>query len=195
MFHSEVAFDITRAGAGEGGAVEGGVVFYQGTARIGFYCLDCTARQRWAGLGISDAFEGQAATRALVAAAHLTDVVRTIAQRRGLPLDGYAVTGVCNDSAAVVHAAATGRAYSYPMMMIDELVLPEIEARIAKTERDPEGQGAHEALAALRDAIRWVPDDRMPGETTKERALRSMPWEAGQEPFFSTEQARAVLSQ
>mgnify|MGYP000582460512 CR=1 FL=1 len=49
-----------------------------------------------------------------------TDVVEDAAKRLNLYADGYGITGVCNDSVAVVQQAVTGNASQYPLLMNDD---------------------------------------------------------------------------
>ena len=103
--------------------------------------------------------------------------------------DGYGVTGVCNDSVAVIQQATMGRADQYPLFMHDEVLFGELKKRLAESDLrdDP-------TYATLRKAIHALPSDVQPNGSLRARALKSIPWTEGTEPFDSTIAARKILA-
>jgi ApbE superfamily uncharacterized protein (UPF0280 family) len=96
---------------------------------------------------------------------------------------------VCNDSVAVVQQAVTGHADAYPLLMKDSVLHDALAERLGDANKadDP-------AYKAIRKAMRELPSDVRANESQKQRALASLPWAAGKEPFVSSEEARRILS-
>jgi hypothetical protein len=134
------------------------------------------------------ALTGDKAQEAIKLAGLFSDVVGKTAKDLGLYAEGYGLTGVCNDAVALVSQAMTGTAHEYPLLMKDEVLLGEIQNRLSDNVRrdDP-------AYRKLGQAIRDLPSDVRSGPTTRQRALDSMPGEAGKEPFVSSVEARKIL--
>jgi len=118
----------------------------------------------------------------------LGSVIRGAAKAHDLQKAGYGITGVCNDSVAIIEHALFGQATAYPLLMRDEVVLAELgQARQA-------GGALDAAYAALATSIAAVPSDTEPQPSAAQRALASLPWQPGQEPFASTVEARRILT-
>ena len=118
------------------------------------------------------------------------DIIKDASAGLGLVAAGYGVTGVCNDSVAVIQQAITGTTTAYPLLMRDDTLLGEFQKRLGdKNYRDdPE-------YRTLKQAIDELPSDVQANATSKQRAIASLPWAAGAEPFKSTAHARATLGQ
>jgi hypothetical protein len=117
-----------------------------------------------------------------------TDVVEDTAKRLNLYADGYGITGVCNDSVAVVQQAVTGNASQYPLLMNDSVLLGELQRRLSDGDRTGDA-----TYRSLKKAIGELPSDARPNPSAARRALQSIPWESGREPFQSTVDARRIL--
>jgi hypothetical protein len=127
--------------------------------------------------------------RAITLAGVLADVIQDVSHKEGLAMAGYGITGVCNDSVAILQQAMTGQVTGYPLFMRDAVLLKEIDLRLNDKNRSDDG-----ALKALKAAIAAVPSDDTPTATSTARALSSIPWPAGQAPYISTEAAREILT-
>jgi len=69
------------------------------------------------------------------------------------------------------------------------VVLPELQRRLTDKTKSDDAE-----VKALVDAVKIVPSDTSANDSSKTRALQSLPWAAGKEPFTSSEQARTILS-
>ena len=187
MLHSEIIYRVRPTRAAAADAIEAAVAYYQGIFRMGFYADGSMPVTPWAGSRVSDRFGPKEAVEALGLTGHFTSVIVAAAEKARLVVHGYAVLGVCNDSVAIIQQAVQGKVNSWPLFMLDELVLPELEQRIAS------GQDVA-AYEALRQAVAASPSDASENPTVRERALSSMSWEPGYEPFFSTIDARRILT-
>lgn len=181
--HSEMIIEI------EGADVNTELKWYQGVPNTGFFPVGLHRTPTWCGGRTSDTFTGDQAAKAVELAGLLSDVIKTTADDLNLRSSGYGVTGVCNDSVAVIQHALTGRATSYPLTMNDDPLIGELKRRMSDTDRrdDPE----YRLLQASIDAL---PRDADPNPTAHARALASSAYEIGEAPFPSTEQALAILS-
>ena len=134
--------------------------------------------------------KGDKALEAVKLAGVFTDVVQQSARKLDLYADGYGITGVCNDSVAVVQQAVTGRADAYPLLMKDEVLYGALKERLGDANKadDP-------TYREIRRAMKDLPSDVHANSSSRRRALASLPWAAGKEPFVSSEEARRILSQ
>ena len=186
MFHSELVFRVRPTHAAPAEAIQADVLFYQGVSRMGFYGAGCAVSPAWVGSKVSDRLDQATAIKVLDLTGHFTSVIRVAAEKNKLSVHGYAVLGVCNDSVAIIQQAVHGKVSSWPLFMLDELVLPELDQRLAA--------GQDVALyQALRQAVESSPSDASDNPTSRERALTSISWELGYEPFLSTLDARRIL--
>lgn len=186
--HSELVIRIRKGPETRGPGIDADVKWYQGTGGTGFFPCNTAAEPAWCGRVQSNKFEGADALRAVRLAGALGDVINESANGLGLWNGGYGATGVCNDSIAIIQHAMTGTTTVYPLLMRDETLLGELQQRL--TDRSRVGDADY---AALRESIRAVPSDAESNPTSRERALSSLPWAPGQEPFKSTELARKIL--
>lgn len=182
--HSEMLVSI------KGPKFNADLKYYQGTSGTGFFPRGIHGDPSWCGRSKQADLTGDDALKAISLAGAFTDLVNTTAKAKNLYADGYGVTGVCNDSVAVVQQAVTGRADAYPLLMKDSVLSEALNARLADadTSDDP-------TYRALRTAMRELPSDVRKNESQARRALASLPWAAGREPFASSEEARRILSQ
>lgn len=186
--HSQVVYSLTPGRDTRGPKLSADVKWYQGVPNTGFFPDGLMRTPPWLGGNVSDTLEGDDAARAMALSALLSDVINTASAKAGLAMNGYGVTGVCNDSVAIIQQAMTGRVSSYPLLMRDEAVVPELERRISDANnRD------NTALGALKDSIEAVPSDVNGDASSIRRALTSLPWARGEEPLASTAAARATL--
>ncbi len=182
--HSEMLVSI------KGPKFNADLKYYQGTSGTGFFGRGVHADPSWCGRSTQAQLKGDDALKAISLAGAFTDVVNTTAKAKNLYADGYGVTGVCNDSVAVVQQAVTGRADAYPLLMKDSVLAEAITARLTDADKSDD-----KSYRALRAAMRELPSDTRKNESQQRRALASLPWEAGREPFASSEEARRILSQ
>ncbi|MBL8956419.1 MAG: hypothetical protein JNK82_36935 [Myxococcaceae bacterium] len=181
--HSEMIVSVT------GPELNADSRFYQGTDGTGFFARGGSAEPQWLGRVSHGELEGADAVKAVVLAGALGDVIGTAARAANLYADGYGMTGVCNDSVAVVQQAMMGKADMYPLLMRDDVLFGELKTRLsdADVKDDP-------TYRELKKAIEALPSDVQTNPTLRARALSSIPWGAGAEPFESTVAARKVLS-
>jgi len=187
--HSEVVFTLKSSSSSKQPTLDGDVKWYQGVPNTGFFPCDVMRKSTWAGTTTAAVLDEAQATRALALCGVLSDVIQDVSARKGLLMAGYGVTGVCNDSVAIIQSAITGAVTAYPLFMRDDVLLPEIASRLKDANRADDG-----ALKALQAAIGAVPSDDKPNPTSTKRALASIPWAPGEAPFASTEAARVALS-
>ena len=187
--HSELVFRIRSSSTTTGEKLDADVKWYQGVSGTGFFGCDLVRKSTWTGSVEAAHLDQQQALRAASLAGVFADVIVDASARQHLVNDGYGVTGVCNDSVAVVEHAVLGRNTAFPLLMRDAEVLPELDRRLKAADVDTQVQ-----LRALRDAVVAVPSDDKKNASTAARALASIPWAAGQEPFTSTQEARRILA-
>jgi len=87
-----------------------------------------------------------------------------------------------------IEQALTGHAHQYPLFMQDSTLTSEIERHLSDADKSDDSQ-----FKLLKKAMKALPNDLKPNATARERALSSIPWTAGQEPFQSTVEARKIL--
>lgn len=186
--HSEMVISLRAGPNSKGPLLDADVKFYQGTAGTGFFPANVTASPEWCGKVQHGTLTGDRALQAIKLAGLFSDVVGASARALDLYADGYGLTGVCNDSVAVIQFALLGTADPYPLLMNDALLLGEVERRLSDGVRrdDP-------AYRELAKAIKALPSDTRANPSAIRRALASIPWLRGFEPFLSTVQARAIL--
>lgn len=188
--HSEMVINIKAGPNAKGPKFDADLKFYQGVSGTGFFPCNVHADPSWCGRVSHSQLSGDKALEAISVAGAFTDVVNTTAKAKNLYADGYGITGVCNDSVAVVQQAVTGRADAYPLLMKDEILYGALKERLndANKADDP-------AYKSIRKAMRELPSDVRKNDSQARRALASLPWAAGKEPFVSSEEARRILSQ
>jgi hypothetical protein len=188
--HSEMMVFIKGGPDARGPALDATTRYYQGTSGTGFFPADVHAEPEWVGRVSSPVLKGAEAMKAVGLAGAFTDVVEDTAKRLNLYADGYGITGVCNDSVAVVQQAVTGNASQYPLLMNDSVLLGELQRRLSDGDRTGDA-----TYRSLKKAIGELPSDARPNPSAARRALQSIPWESGREPFQSTVDARRILGE
>lgn len=187
--HSELVFSVRPGPTSKQPTFSGDVKWYQGISGTGFFPCDTMRKSTWTGTTTATTFDHARSLEAMNLCGVLGDVIQDASAKAGLAMSGYGVTGVCNDSVAIIQQAMTGEVTAYPLFMRDAMLLPEIKARLQDTNRMDDG-----ALKALKAAIDVVPSDDRQNASSKARALASIPWSSGQAPFQSTEDARRILA-
>lgn len=148
----------------------------------------------WLGETISDSdFSSEEAAVAMLLAGYLVDVTRAVAEEQQLAFDGWGVNGVCNDSAAVVQKAVHGKINSYPLFMPDTLMEEQLTSRIEEGFDSSDSYLDFLVYRLLRKSILDTPEDLSPTPASRLRLLQSFPWEPGDEPFYSTVEARRII--
>lgn len=186
--HSEMMVFIKSGPNTQGPKLDVTSRYFQGTGGTGFFPGDVHAEPEWLGRASSPTLGGKDALKAIKLAGAFTDVVEDAARKLDLYADGYGITGVCNDSVAVVQQAVTGNATQYPLLMNDDVLLGELKKRLSDGDRTGDA-----TYRSLRQAITDLPSDTRPNPSAQRRALTSIPWESGKEPFQSTVDARRIL--
>ncbi len=187
--HSEVVFHIRSGPRAQGPNLDADLKWYQGVPNTGFFACDLMRKSTWTGTVVVEHLDAKQAAHAALLAGTLSDVINDAAKAAGLAMNGYGVTGVCNDSVAVIQQAICGRVTAYPLFMRDAVLEPELNRRL--------GDANHKDDAALRElkaAMALSPSDDVASATAAARARASIPWPAGAEPFDSTVRARAILA-
>lgn len=151
--HSEVIFRIRSNEQTQGQRIDADVKFYQGVSATGFHPVGLNREAAWCGRKESARLNQEQALDAIKLSAVFTDVIKSAAKKAGMGVEGYGLTGVCNDSVAIIQYAATGRTTCHPLLMLDETLQPELQARIAL------GGPLVEAYRRLSTAIEQVPND------------------------------------
>jgi hypothetical protein len=187
--HGEMIIHIQPGGDTPVPGIEADLRFFQGISGTAFFPAGLWEEPTWCGRVTHDAIRGDEAWRALRLAGTLGDVINKSARDQHLWNGGYGETGVCNDSVAVIQQAVLGRTSFYPLLMRDELLTPELTRRLEQAPKVDDSD-----CRALLAAVGAAPDDMKAHETTRARALQSLPWTAGTEPFHSTVQARTILA-
>ncbi len=185
--HSEMLISISSGPNAQGPKLDATTRFFQGVSGTGFF-PDVHASPEWLGGVSSPTLGGKEALKAITVAGAFTDVVEDAAKRLNLYADGYGITGVCNDSVAVVQQAVTGNATQYPLLMNDDVLLGELKKRLSDGDRTGDA-----TYRDLKKAIGELPSDTKPNPSAQRRALSSIPWSDGKEPFQSTVDARRIL--
>lgn len=187
--HSQMVISLRAGPDTSGPKLDSDTRFFQGINGTGFFPDGVWADPTWVGKVTHGTLSGDQALKAVELAGAFTDLVNSTAKAMNLYGDGYGITGVCNDSVAVVQQAMTGRADEYPLLMKDEVLYGELKKRLSAKDADV---GLYQDLG---QAIRDLPSDARPNATARARALASLSWAPGAEPFDSTAEARRILMQ
>lgn len=190
--HSELEFYIQSSSSTRGQPIDARVAFYHASSKMGFRCARCQLDASWTGESITARYQGQTAVQALKVSGYLTDLIRYVGINHYAmsATDAYGIVGVCNDSVAVVqHAVDQGTYNSYPLGLQKDAVVAELNQRLTGLTGAP--AAIYRSILGSYNTI--VPDDANPVDARR-RALLSMPWPKGQEPFSSAMEARSVLT-
>lgn len=94
------------------------------------------------------------------------------------------MTGVCNDSVAVISKIAADRIDEYPLLMNDSTLTTVLDTF-----------KADERYAKIASAIQAIPSDVTKSDSAATRALASITWSKGGDVFASTTEARHILAE
>jgi hypothetical protein len=186
--HSEFVFSIRAGAASKQPHLDGDIKWYQGISGTGFFPCDLMRSSTWTGGTVAAEFNNADSYKAIGLCGVFADVVQDVSAQANLAMAGYGITGVCNDSVAVIQQAMTGTSTAYPLFMRDAVLTPAITARLNDKNHTDDA-----SLKILAAAMAAVPADDVANASARTRALASLPWAAGQEPFASTEEARRIL--
>ena len=188
--HSEVVFSIRSGANSKGPKLDSNVKWYQGISGTGFFPVGLNKTPAWCGGKTTDTLSGKEADKALGLCALMGDVINKSASKLDLMASGYGVTGVCNDSVAIIHHATCGEAKEFPLLMQDATLMGELERRMSDdNHRDDPG------YSTLKASVIAVPSDTSANSSSVSRAIDCMPWEAGKAPFQSSEQFLSAATQ
>ncbi len=184
--HSGLEISIRATDRTRGPRLDGELSFDQGPGGIRFYPAGLTKGQSWVGGRVLETWKGDKAIEALSIASRWRGAVVEAAREGRLPAGGYGTTGVCNDSAAVIQHALTGRTTIYPLTMQDDAVVPVLRRRIERS-ADPIDRTLIRTVEAL-------PSDDRPDGTAAARALASIAYASDERtPWRRADNARRIL--
>lgn len=195
--HAEATFTISHPDKPD---FQADIRFFQGKDTTGFFPKTDMEVPKWLGLDVQrKVTDTKQAMEILNTAGTLGDMLQDTAKKLGLPNDGYARTGVCQDSVGVLMQSAFGKprkdgkpedvvATQWPFLQNDKYTLPELEAR--RKTAPPSEQKRLDRLIA---AYKALPNDTEPSPSAETRMLQSIPWAKGKATFASTEVGREVL--
>lgn len=186
--HSEIVYRIRSSDDTRGQRIDADVKFYQGVSSTGFHPVGLTREAAWCGKRVSDRLDQGQALEAMILSGLLTDVIKTAAKKAGLGVEGYGLTGVCNDSVAVIQHAVLGRTTAHPLLMLDETLVPELKARLA--DRAGRNTVGYRRLLA---SINFLPNDVKLVPDAPARAQTSFPWTLASAPTEETVRAARIL--
>lgn len=179
--HSGLFVDI------HGPDVDSTVAWFQGIDGTGFFPEGTSTRQAWVGGKDVEGYTGAQARKAVSAAGLWTSAVNDVVVEKKLPGGGYARTGICDDSVAMIQKLVTGRTTIYPLSMDHDLMGEYLDRKIA------EGGPLAGKYQTLRDTMNALPSDVGTDSTQPARVLNSIPWGPGATPFPEADAARAAL--
>ena len=187
--HSEMNINI-KAGPGvTGPKLDADLKAYHGMSATGFFSANEFDTPAWLGSVKHGASSGDQTARAITVAGALTDIINSSAKAEGLYASGYGATGVCNDFNAVIEQGIQGKADQYPLLMNDSTLVAVIKAKLSDQDMSD-----NQVVGDIRGAIYQLPNDVKANSSAQRRALASIPWVEGQEPFQSTVDARKTLN-
>lgn len=186
--HFELIFSIKPGPNVNGQAIAGDIRWFQGASATGFFPVGLAEVPAWLGSNLSEPITGDKALSALQLAGLLSDVINDAARDQDLAAAGYGVTGVCNDTVAIIQHALFGRTTAYPLLMQDETLTDKLQQRLS--DDDPRDD---QLYMRLLDSIVAVPSDTVMQPDAADRALASFPWVEGTEVFKSSIAARRIL--
>ncbi|KAL6060736.1 hypothetical protein QOT17_013368 [Balamuthia mandrillaris] len=191
--HDELVIEIKSGPSSKGTKFDGTLLWYEGDNGIGFFAGDLYSYASWVGGFDSSYMEGEQAVQYLTMASVLSDALIQTAVDFHLYGLGYGVTGVCVDSVAAIEYTVYHNITLYPLMMNKGYVEPTLRKYINLHNRN---QKYYQALLDAIHAFTPDYDNAKPSydPTLPERALRSISWPAGSEPFQCVVDARSILS-
>jgi hypothetical protein len=188
--HSEMVVSLRAGPNSPRPKIDADIKFFQGVTGTGFFPCKVWKDPSWCGQITTGELAGDRAFEALKLAGAYTHLIDSTSKKMNLYADGYGVTGVCNDSVAVIEQAVMGKATQYPLLMKQGVLIPAIGQRLSDS--DPTDDAEY---LAIRNAINQLTSDVSISTTSRQRALASIPWAEGREPFHSTVTARRIFEQ
>eukprot|EP01104_Vermistella_antarctica_P004143 TRINITY_DN14650_c0_g1_i1.p1 TRINITY_DN14650_c0_g1~~TRINITY_DN14650_c0_g1_i1.p1 ORF type:complete len:642 (-),score=170.86 TRINITY_DN14650_c0_g1_i1:107-2032(-) len=194
------------------GTLEIDVQYYLGMeGYAGYQCNNFCAVEWNKGVDPSK-WEGEEAVQAMHYSALYSNAVNVYTAEQELWAGGYGANGVCSDSVAPIQLAMTGSTTIWPQMalgknrigILEKLEILHGKAHARVDEASPSaGHGFSitaddvTKLEKLRDSVFGLPNDNHLDTNdyvgTIDRALASIPWADGEEPFVSSTAARRIL--
>jgi hypothetical protein len=190
--HSEMNISV-KAGPstkGNGPNIDADLRFFQGMGSTGFFAANLTALPEWLGHTSHGSLSGDKAADAINVASTYTRLINKISAEKNLYASGYGLTGVCNDSVAVVQQVVLGTSDQYPLLMKDALLTPVIGEMLHDADTSDDA-----TLMRIQRAIATLDSDTSPNSSARRRALASVPYAPGREPFSSTVQGIGILQE
>ena len=198
--------------------LEGNARWYQGITSIGFFPGGISDDASWTNGQDLAVATGETALRTILDAAYYGDLLAKAAVEKNLRSDGYGVFGYCGDSILVAfHSAVSGdldrddlwlspvfreriaaqshRNFAFPYMINKDVILPEIERRLAASTSEEDA----ELYRGLKTSVEGLVDHTQAGALgTEESATLALDtldfvWPDGQEPFESVVHAKRTL--
>lgn len=188
--HSAMTISMSKTGS----KLNSNTQFYQGTTGTGFFASDLHTVPAWLGMASQGEFTAADAVKAIDVAGVYTNMADKVASQLGLYAGGYGVS-VCNDSVAAVEQVVRDQTPPrYPLMMQDSVYTKALTGMLADGDTSDDAR-----VRELQAAIAKLPSDADlstigSGAAQRARALASIPYPAGQEPFGSTVVAKKILS-
>jgi len=183
--HSQWMFVVTNAAKNFSFALE----WYQGDTSFGFYPSEMYVITEWSGRKTTWNITGKEVVKAVKYMEYVQDVWVEAAKKGNLFDAGYGVTGVCDDSCGMIELMLGYETQMYPFMIEKQLIVPEILRRIGKHDAN-EGM-YYSMLKALNDLpVDWEGLNK----SSVKRALQSIVWAPGKEPWQCVVDARRILT-
>ncbi len=187
--HSEMNISLKAGPAVTGPKLDADLKAYQGMSATGFFAAHEMEVPAWLGGVPHRPLSGDQAAKAIATAGVLTDLINTSAKASGLFASGYDSIGVCHDFVATVEQSTTGDADQYPLLMNDNMLTVAIKSKLGDGNLSDD-----EVVGNIRAALYQLPSDVNTNGSAQRRALASIPWPEGREPFQSTVDARKTLN-
>eukprot|EP01089_Gocevia_fonbrunei_P014853 TRINITY_DN4180_c0_g5_i1.p1 TRINITY_DN4180_c0_g5~~TRINITY_DN4180_c0_g5_i1.p1 ORF type:complete len:469 (-),score=103.51 TRINITY_DN4180_c0_g5_i1:61-1467(-) len=162
--------------------------WYQGDTSYGWYPSNLYKITGWSGRTVAWPISGDQAVYAAKLMSFTRDVFVAAAISNDLYDGGYGVTGVCDDSCAVIELVLFGKTLMYPLMIQKQFIVPEILRRIQLHDEN------EELYYSMLKAVNMLAQDWVGlNPTSVERAAASIVWAEGREPWECVVQAREIL--
>lgn len=190
--HSELVVNIKSPNGAEPN-LDSKIRFFQGIDGIGFFPADIWHEGTWMGGVNRETVTGDQAQKAVEVAAGLTGLVEQAAINQKLYTEGYGLTGVCNDSIAIVQQAVLGKVNEWPLLMKDDLLLKELAKQPPSEMRNILERAIRETPNDVKTNLLGTPGTATPNADTRRRILASIAYADGMAPWTRTEEARKIL--
>lgn len=186
--HTEV---VVRMDAPAPTGFSGELTFFMGIGHgARFYGRSTSTEPAWVAPRTAVTFRADEAVRVAKLTGYVYQAISGASRTGKLWNGGYGLLGVCNDSVGVVEAAVRGSTQQYPLFMSKDSILPYVRTRAAQA---PAGSAEAEAFALLERTIAGLPVDLQENPSRRERALKSIVYAKGAEPFAVVKEGRRIL--